>query len=80
MTQYLDGKKLSEETIIDKYFVSKLRIGPSEIGNWGQPFRETPSFAVRNLNGSIDELMIFNAALTESEVGELFEKGRPPGY
>lgn len=78
--QFVNGRQVSEEPIIDRFHVTKLRIGPAEIGNWGQPFRKTPWFAVRNLNGIIDELAIFNAALSPDEIAELHSNGRPPGY
>lgn len=80
VTQYVNGQSISDQEIEDKFFVDKLRIGPAEIGNWGQPFRETPWFAVRNLNGIIDELAIFNAALKPDEVQSLYEQGKPLGY
>ena len=78
--QYVDGKQISREQIIDRFHIETLRIGPSEIGNWGQPFRTTPWFAVRNLNGAMDELVIFNASLSDGEVRSLYEAGKPLGY
>ena len=78
--QYVNGEQLSSEEIIDKFHISRLRIGPAEIGNWGQPFRKTPWFAVRNLNGTVDELAIFNAVLTSDEIHELYQQGKPLGY
>lgn len=80
VVQYVNGEELSRQEIIDRFHISTLKIGPAEIGNWGQPFRKTPWFAVRNLNGAIDELAIFNAALTSDELQSLYEKGRPLGY
>lgn len=78
--QFVNGRLVSEEKIPEKFHVTKLHIGPAEIGNWGQPFRRTPWFAVRNLNGIIDELAIFDAALAPNEIEEIYESGRPPGY
>lgn len=80
VVQYVNGERLGDEEIADKFHVSALRIGPAEIGNWGQPFRSTPWFAVRNLNGTIDELAIFNAALSSDEIQTLYEEGKPLGY
>ena len=80
VTQYIDGQQVSQEEITDKFYVSTLRIGPSEIGNWGQPFRKSPWFAVRNLNGTIDELAIFDAALSHEEIELLYEQGKPLGH
>lgn len=78
--QYVNGKQIAKEKIEDKYLVPTLRIGAAEIGNWGQPFRKTPLFAVRNLNGTIDELAIYETALDEQEVKELYQAGKPVGY
>lgn len=80
VVQYVNGEELCREQIVDRFHVSSLRIGAAEIGNWGQPFRESPWFAVRHLNGTIDELAIFNAALSPQEIRWLYEKGKPPGY
>lgn len=80
VSQYVNGQQISSDEIIDKFHITELHIGPAEIGNWGQPFRRTPWFSVRNLNGTIDELAIFNAALDSNEILTLFEKGKPLGY
>ena len=80
VVQYANGKQVGSEKIIDKFYIDTLRIGPAEMGNWGQPSRKTPSFAVRNLNGTIDELAIFDAALTADEIHQLYEEGKPLGY
>ncbi|QDT10654.1 LamG-like jellyroll fold domain-containing protein [Planctomycetes bacterium K23_9] len=80
VTQYVDGKRNSSEPIPDKFFIDRLKLGPSEIGNWGQPFRKTPWFAVRNLNGAIDELAVFDAALNDAEIETLYTNGKPLGY
>lgn len=77
VSQYVDGKQVSNERIEDDFFVEELRIGPAEIGNWGQPLRDSPWFAMRNLNGAIDELTIFNAALSDQEIESLYESGKP---
>ena len=73
---HVNGQKISEEAIQPKFHVDTLRIGNGEIGNWGQPFRETPWFAIRNLNGRIDELAILNAALSQTEISDLYERSR----
>ena len=72
---YVNGSMISEHEIEDKNFVEKLRIGNAEIGNWGDPNRRDPGYAIRNLNGRIDELAIFNAALNGSEIAELYSNG-----
>jgi hypothetical protein len=78
--QYVNGEQISSEEIVEKFYISELRIGAGEIGNWGQPSRKTPWFAVRNLNGAIGEMAIFNAALAGDEITGLYEEGKPVGY
>ena len=78
--QFANGQMICDEEITDELLAKQLRIGPAEVGNWGQPFRKTPEFAVRNLNGTIDELAIFNAALSEVEIQSMYEQGKPLGY
>lgn len=80
VVQSVNGQELSRHEITDQFHISTLRIGPAEIGNWGQPFRKTPWFAVRNLNGAIDELVIYGAALTSDEIQSMYEQGKPLGY
>ena len=80
VNQFVNGEPISSEPITDQFHVQTLRIGTAEIGNWGQPLRNSPWFAVRNLNGAIDELAIFNAALGREEIQRLYEQGKPLGY
>ena len=53
-----------------------LTIGDAEIGNWGEPPEYIPP-KIRNLNGRIDELVVFGEALSENEIQEFYEIGRP---
>ena len=76
VSHYVNGKRLSRESITPEFHIERLRIGNGEIGNWGQPFRETPWFAIRNLNGRIDELAILNAALTDAEIESLHDQSQ----
>ena len=80
VAQYVNGEQVSSHEITEKFHIGKLSIGAAEIGNWGQPFRETPAFAVRNLNGAIDEMAIFGKALSSDEIQDLYEQGKPLGY
>ncbi len=72
---YVDGELLSEHEIEDAYVPVKLAIGNAEIGNWGDPNRNDPAYGIRNLNGRIDELAIYDAALESSEIQALYHKG-----
>ena len=74
---YLNGEVLHEETIDQKLQVKTTRIGAASIGNWSIPTRPDSEFAIRNLNGSIDEFAIFDDALTIHEIKEMFENGKP---
>ncbi len=76
VAHFVNGKEISRERIEEKFFVDKLCIGNGEIGNWGLPHREDPVFAIRNLNGRMDEFAIFKVALEPDEIRELYERSR----
>ncbi len=76
VSHFVNGQKVSSETIAPDFLVKSLRIGNGEIGNWGQPFRKDPNFTIRNLNGRMDELAIFDTALTDEEVQSLYQNSR----
>jgi len=76
VSHYVDGEQISREAIDPAFQIDTLRIGNAEIGNWGQPFREDPTFAIRNLNGRIDEVAIFGVPLTTEEVQALYQGSR----
>lgn len=77
VTHFLNGQPLSQEEIPDDYLVEQVKIGNASLCNWGLPERNEPRFAVRNLNGSMDEFALFSAALSPDEIAELYEKGKP---
>ncbi|MDG2122612.1 MAG: LamG domain-containing protein, partial [Verrucomicrobiales bacterium] len=77
VTHYLNGEPLSIERIPEKYLVDTIQIGPASIGNWSEPKRDAPHFAVRNLNGSIDEFALFDTALDRTEITGLYKAGKP---
>ncbi len=54
-----------------------VRIGPAELGNWGLPATAGPR-AVRNLNGKIDEFMLFTEALDGADVRRLYASKPDP--
>ena len=76
VTHFMNGEEISREEIKPDFTIKTLRIGNGEIGNWSQPFRKDPNFAIRNLNGRMDELAIFQSALTPDEVKHLFQQSR----
>ncbi|MCM8525925.1 MAG: FecR domain-containing protein [Lentisphaeraceae bacterium] len=77
MKHFKNGELIYREAIQDYFNPGKLRIGPAEIGNWGLPTRTDPVFALRNINGRIDELMILDAALSNDEIKQIYESGKP---
>jgi predicted ester cyclase len=78
VTHYLNGQKLSEETVPPEYLVETVSIGAASICNWSEPvYRTDAHFAVRNLNGSMDEFAIFSAALTPDEIADIYNHGKP---
>lgn len=76
-THYVNGEAISVDNIPEDMRVESVSIGPASIGNWGEPKRNDPHFAVRNLNGAIDEFAIFSAALSAGEIKKLYEIGKP---
>ena len=77
VTHYLNGQILHAEKIPDQQLVQKTRFGRGTIGNWSSPQRPDAHFAIRNLNGSIDEFAIFSAALSTSEIRDMYDAGKP---
>jgi len=75
VTHYVNGTVVCREEIKDEFVIDTLQIGAAEIGNWGQPFRKTPDFAVRNLDGVVDEMIILNAALSSDEIHDIYVVG-----
>ena len=77
VTHYLNGERLSSEAIPEEYLVESATIGNASLANWGLPERNEARFAVRNLNGSMDEFMLFNSALAPEEIRQLYDNGKP---
>ncbi|MCH2209012.1 MAG: LamG domain-containing protein [Lentisphaerales bacterium] len=74
---YKNGEVVYSRQIDDEWLIKDLKIGPAEIGNWGLPTRTDPEFALRNINGRIDELMLFDAPLSSEEIKKIYEIGKP---
>ena len=78
VTHYINGQIVSKEKAPPEKEVHTTRIGAGEIGNWGLPMRPDDSwFAIRNLNGAIDEFAIFSSAIPEAEIKKMYDLGRP---
>jgi uncharacterized protein YaiE (UPF0345 family) len=76
-THYVNGQAISRDEISDEYAVDTVRMGAASIGNWNEPTRQDPCFALRNLNGAIDEFTIFKEALSAEEIADLYYRGKP---
>ena len=70
---HVDGRKVHEQKLSSK---TKFSIDKAELGNWPKPDKGHPS---TNLRGRIDELAIFNSALSEEEISGYYDIGRPNG-
>ena len=73
VAHYLNGKQVSMEAIPEHATVPLVHIGSASIANWADPmYRTDEEFTCRNLNGAIDEFLIFDGALTASDVARLY--------
>jgi hypothetical protein len=76
VVQYVNGREVSREVSKFHQPGRPISFGACELGNWGLP---TPNhrFPIRNLNGSLDEFMIYRAVLSADEIRALYEAGKP---
>ncbi|MEM9317369.1 MAG: LamG-like jellyroll fold domain-containing protein, partial [Pseudomonadota bacterium] len=72
VSHYRDGE-LSR--VVTLPAVVPLSIGKAEIGNWTPP--PLKSRQIRQFNGQMDELLIFNAVFSDAEIQTLYQHGRP---
>lgn len=77
VTHYLNGDVLGTFQIPHEKLVEETRIGTASIGNWSVPTQPDSRFAIRNLNGSMDEFALFADALTDDEIKEIYDNGKP---
>lgn len=76
VVQYFDGKQVGREVSPLHVPGREIVFGACEIGNWGLP-TDGHQFPVRNLNGAIDEFILYGSSLGALEIQAIFEKGRP---
>jgi hypothetical protein len=74
--QYLDGEEISREVSAFHQPGRGIHFGPSEIGNWGLP-TEGHQFPIRNLNGCMDEMILYKDALNAGDIRNIYLSGRP---
>jgi hypothetical protein len=70
---YVNGMRTSVAPYVP---AGPLRIGRAEIGNWNDGSQRS-THSIRNLNGRMDEVMVFGRALKPEEVVRLWSLGRP---
>ena len=75
VAHYVNGKQISMEAIPEHATVPGVRISSASIANWADPmYRTDEEFTCRNLNGAIDEFLIFDGALTAGDVARLYSE------
>ena len=74
--QFFDGREVSREGSEHHREGRKVTFGACEIGNWGLPLEGVP-FPIRNLNGRVDEFLIYQEPLSGDEIAALYELGVP---
>ncbi|WP_372716681.1 LamG-like jellyroll fold domain-containing protein [Novipirellula sp.] len=78
VAHYLNGTEISSEAIPPESLAEAIEIGAASICNWSQPmYRTDATFVVRNLNGVMDEFAMFNGALSQQEISEIYKAGDP---
>jgi hypothetical protein len=75
LTTYVNGRAVQTDAVAAD---GRVVIGSANLGNYGEPAPdEATDRVIRNLNGRIDEFLIFDHALDAREVREIYELGRP---
>ena len=75
VSHFVDGEEISSEAMRPDS-EHPIWLDYAEIGNWNYAKRLDRS-PVRNLNGRLDELLIFDRALSAAEVQHLSRSGQP---
>ena len=71
---FLNGKRVWTGEIRDAPTIS---VAAAELGNWSAGYWPPSAVDVRNLNGRMDEFLVFSTALDEQGVQEIYDRGRP---
>ena len=73
---FVNGILIGNEAIPEWAMTSHVQIGDASIANWAEPvYRTDEQFTSRNLNGVIDEFLIFSEPLAGEEILSLYESG-----
>ena len=73
-TVYVNGEFFDKLPTMDQTL--PIRIGLAKIGGWNRTVPTDPDYP-RNFSGRIDELMIFQSALTAEEIKKIYQSGQP---
>jgi ferric-dicitrate binding protein FerR (iron transport regulator) len=75
VVHYVDGSPVARQML---KLGPPFRVGAAELGNWNAESGSKPGPAlIRNLSGALDEFELFSRALSDAEVRELYNKGKP---
>jgi len=73
--EYLDGLPVSRRTL---KIAPPFRLNSAELGNWNaRRDSDSEPALIRNLSGSIDEFELFSRALSDADVWDLYNQGKP---
>jgi hypothetical protein len=73
VAHYLNGERVWQGEMEHHIPVSVPR---GELGNWKTDYKQSGS-NIRNLNGRMDEFVVFSRALSDSEMQQLYDSGKP---
>ncbi len=75
LTTYVNGRAVQSDAVAAD---GRVVIGDAHLGNYGDPAPdEAADRVIRNLNGRIDEFLIFDRALDAREIRAIYEMGKP---
>lgn len=75
VVHYFNGSPVSRQEL---KITPPFRVGSAELGNWNARSGANPGpLLIRNLSGSLDEFELFSRSLSDSEIRDLYLKGKP---
>ena len=75
VVHYFNGSPVSRHVV---KFGPPFRLGSVELGNWNARSGPAPApNLIRNLSGALDEFELFDRALNDAELRDLYLKGKP---